>query len=300
MRAFDLNRQNSPENIHRLGAQKQLYFDGKTLFLWQLALTVPVTILLSLSKVLLNHYWKVDISWLTGAVGIALTITEYTLFQTQISSRRSDAAKIQELFDTSLYEMSWNEIYCGKRPAVETVNRYYRKFEARDKDGNKLKNLYDWYPVEADGIPLTKGILICQKTNAHYDLTLRERFLKLMYLIAGGTLLALLIFTFVEDLDIRSMISQVILPFLPILTLTLKLRQDHGKSMKNLNELKQYVDKAVDGDNAGIVPTIESLRQLQDRIYHNRKDSPLIPEQFYNWLRKRLEQEMHDNAAAMN
>jgi hypothetical protein len=299
MQTLDLSRQNITDNIHRLAAQKQLYFDGKRIFLWLLALTVPVTIVLSLAKVLLSQIWKIDIAWLTAGYGLLLSIAEYTIFQAQISARRSDAAKIQEAFDTSIYGMPWNEILCGKGPAVETINRFFRKFERRDKDGKRMQNLYDWYPTEADGLSLTKGILICQKTNAHYDFTLRERFLRLMYFVAGFTFLILLIFALVENLGIRQMLAQVGLPFLPLLTLTFKLRQDHSKSMKNLAEFKQNLDKLIDAESKKTAPTMDILRQIQDRIFHNRKDSPLIPEQFYDRLRKRLEQEMHDNAASV-
>ena len=162
-----------------------------------------------------------------------------------------------------------------------------------------MQKLYDWYPIEADGLQLTKGILICQKTNAHYDFTLRERFLRLMYFVAGFTFLILLVIALIENLGIRQMLSQVGLPFLPLLTLTFKLRQDHTKSTKNLAELKQNLDKLLEEERSGKAPSMDTLRQVQDRIFQNRKDSPLIPEQFYNWLRIRLEQEMHDNASSV-
>jgi len=296
---LDLSRQNSPDNIRRLAAQKQIYFDGKSLFLWQLGLTGPVTILLSLTKVILSTVWKVDISWLSATVGLFLTIFELAIIQGIIGSRRTDAAKIQEAFDTSVYEMPWNEFLVGKRPEIETINRYSRKFERRDRDGAKMRKLTHWYPIEADGMPLFKGILVCQKANVHYDFSLRESFRRVIFIVAGVTFLLLFAFTLVEDFSIRSILSQLVVPFLPMLTLSLKLNNEHSKSIKNLTELKQLLNRQVAEADADNSLSIEILRRLQDRIYLSRKDSSLIPDQFYDRLRNRLESEMHDNAATI-
>jgi hypothetical protein len=43
----------------------------------------------------------------------------------------------------------------------------------------------------------------------------------------------------------------------------------------------------------------ETIRRIQDWIYLNRKESPLIPEHFYDRLRNKLEREMHDNASSL-
>lgn len=299
MQTLDLSAQNSPENFQRLAAQKQLYFDGKLLLLWQLALSVPATILLSLTKVLMSTFVKVDISWLTSGFGALLSVFEFSLLTNGISSRRSDAAKIQEAFDTSIYGMPWNEYIAGSMPQIEIVNRYYRKFERKDKTGEKMAKLVDWYPIEASGTPMLKGILICQKANVYYDFTLRERFIRLIRVSAIVTFLLLFAFALVENISIRSMLSQVLLPFLPILAITFKLTQDHNKSIKNLTELKQHLDKQVSQADAGNTLSMDILRKLQDRIFLNRKESPLIPEQFYDRLRDGLEKEMHDNASSL-
>jgi len=43
---------------------------------------------------------------------------------------------------------------------------------------------------------------------------------------------------------------------------------------------------------------MHELRKVQDKIYCNRKDSPLIPDFFYNKKRQNLEDEMHENASS--
>jgi predicted pore-forming effector associated with SMODS systems len=299
MDTLDLSKQNHSENIRRLAAQKQLYFDGKRLFLWQFALSVPVTVLLGLSKVALSIFLKIDIAWLTAGFGAALSIFEFAILTNGISSRRTEAAKIQEAFDTNIYGMPWNEFIVGGATPLEIVTRYYRKFEKTDKSGEKIKQLLDWYPIEASGLEFSRGVLICQKTNVQYDFSLREKFMQLIRVSATVTFLLLLIFALIENISIRTMFSQVLLPFLPILAITFKLTQDHNKSLKNLIDLRQHLDKQVEQATLGNVVSMDTLRKLQDRIFLNRKESPLIPEQFYNRLRDDLEEEMHDNASAL-
>jgi hypothetical protein len=299
MNQLDLSTQNSSDNIHRLAAQKQLYFDGKSLFLWQFTLSVPVTILLGLAKVLLSTFFKIDIAWLTTAFGAVLSTFEFFILTSSISSRKTNAARIQEAFDTSIYGMPWNEITVGSHPQTETVNQYYRKFKQRDTTGEKMSKLFDWYPIEASGAPLFKGILICQKANVHYDFSLREKFISMIRASTITTFLLLFVFSLIENITIRSVLSQVLLPFLPILTIAFKLTQEHNKSIKNLTELRQHMDKHVAQADAGNTLSMDILRRLQDMIFLNRKDSPLIPEQYYDRLRDTLENEMHDNAASL-
>ncbi len=62
-------------------------------------------------------------------------------------------------------------------------------------------------------------------------------------------------------------------------------------------EFHQSLDTVVDQHN---FPSIERLRAVQDKIYCHKKNSPLIPDFFYNNKRENLEKEMHENASVKN
>jgi len=299
MNTLNLDIQNTTDNIHRLAAQKELYNIGKKIFLLQFILTVPVTIALSLTKVLLTIFFHIDIAWLPGVYGLVLTIFDLTVIQGAISNRRTEAAKIQEAFDTSVFDLPWNKFVAGKKPEIEVINKYFRKLERRDKTGDIINKLYNWYPQEVAQTTVLKAILICQKSSINYDFSLRERFKKIIFISASITFLLLIAFALIENLSIRPAFVQVILPFLPVLTLTIKQHQEHSKSNKNLQELKSYLDEHIQSTGMEDNLSVEVIRNIQNRIYMNRRDSPLIPERLYNKLRNSLEKEMHDNAASL-
>lgn len=83
-------------------------------------------------------------------------------------------------------------------------------------------------------------------------------------------------------------------PILPILVFLSRLIKEHTASIKNLDSLSGSImnlwSQILINPSADVEPTI---RQVQDKLYINRKTSPLIPEWFYSWQRPRLEGQMY-------
>jgi len=285
-----LTRQNQEENINKLCAQKQLYIKAKRVFLFQIFLTVPITVLLSLVKVVLGLF-SIDISAYVLVYGISLSLVDLILINFVINDLKTTAAKIQESFDCAVYDMEWHKIVVGKKPAKEIINKNCSEFKSSGKDINKL---VDWYPVEFINQPLLKSILLCQKTNLNYDTSIREAFKKKVYLVAGGTLLTLILFALIGDLSLQNFITRIVASFLPVFILTVKIIIENNKTLKNSEELKAAIDSLLEDENA---ISEKALRSVQDKLYLSRKDSALIPEFFYDKIRTRLEKEMHENAA---
>ena len=154
-----LTRQNQEENISKLCAQKQLYIKAKRVFIFQIILTVPVTILLSLIKAILGLF-AIDISAYVLVYGISLSLVDLILINFVINDLKTNAAKIQEAFDCAVYDMEWHKIVVGKKPTKEIINRNSNEFKSSGRDINKL---VDWYPVEFVSQPALKSILLCQK-----------------------------------------------------------------------------------------------------------------------------------------
>ena len=285
-----LTRQNEEKNIERLCAQKQLYIEAKKAFMVQIILTVPLTILFALIKITLGLF-SINVSVYILVYGIGLTLADLLLINFVISDYRTSAAKIQELFDCSVYNIEWNRICSGKKPTQETINKYCRIFKS---SGSPLSKLRDWYPVELSKQPPLKAIVLCQKTNLNYDTAVRTRFKKKVLIIASITLLVLVLLSLIRNISFRDFISQVVASFLPVFVLTAKIIIDQNKTLKNSEELRINIESLLeDEDNI----TLKEIRSIQDKLYNSRKDSALIPEFFYMKIRDELELEMHHNAA---
>jgi hypothetical protein len=72
------------------------------------------------------------------------------------------------------------------------------------------------------------------------------------------------------------------------------LVKEHRTSLQNLDSLNASITSLWSDVLEGTAKDAEAtVRQVQDKIYQNRKASPLIPEWFYDWQRPGLEQQMY-------
>lgn len=272
-----LTRQNEERNINRLCAQKQLYIGAKKIFLTQIILTVPLTIVLALIKLVLLLWFKIDISVYVIFYGISVTLIDLLLINPIITQKKKNGAKVQELFDCSVYDLEWNGIFVGKKPEPEIVSKNNRLFRASNGD---VSRLIDWYPQEIGRQPALKAIALCQKSNLNYDSALRKSFVIWTMISAFCTLAILVLFGLVQNYSLKDFLAQLAVSFLPIFVLAVKIVLEQRKTLKSSEELKGSIDNVLEKES---LPTLKQLRCVQDRIYSNRKDSALIPEFFYNF-----------------
>src|SRR5882724_9458746 len=123
-----LINQNKPENIKRLEAQRQIYSEGKKILLWQIFLTVPVTVLFSLLKTIPPDKIGFNVTYYAALYAIVISLIDIFLFNYLIGNYKTNAAKIQEQFDCDVYDMEWNKIFVDKKVPNETVNKYAKKY----------------------------------------------------------------------------------------------------------------------------------------------------------------------------
>jgi len=287
-----LINQNKPENIKRLEAQRQIYSEGKKILLWQIFLTVPVTVLFSLLKTIPPDKIGFNVTYYAALYAIVISLIDIFLFNYLIGNYKTNAAKIQEQFDCDVYDMEWNKIFVDKKVPNETVNKYAKKYIPNPK-----VSLIDWYPAEIENLSTENAIHVCQKTNLYYDSALRNKYKWASIYTSAGVLILLFAVSLATDFTVGNFLVQVFVPFLPVLILTSKIIVDHSKAIKTANDLHQTIDTITDSHNA---PSMNELRKVQDKIYCNRKDSPLIPDFFYKKKRRKLEDEMHNNASSYN
>lgn len=81
-------------------------------------------------------------------------------------------ARLSEAFDCRVLDLPWDAFTAGAEPSPEDVRRAEKRYERR---GLKAA-LEDWYPVSVGEVPLHLARLICQRTNLHYDSSLRRSY----------------------------------------------------------------------------------------------------------------------------
>lgn len=299
-------KQNSDINIKRLEAQRRLYSEAKRLMGAQVFLSVPVIILLSFVALMFDKGWiiesydikKADLAWLVGAAGVFIAFLEVVWFTPMIGHYKEQAAKIQQCFDCDVLGLHWNEILCGKSVDFELVEKWSRKYRAKGLPRTDLEN---WYSVALAGVPLAVTRMLCQRTNCRWDVDLRKNYNVLMYCIGAGLFLLLISVAFALDMTMKNFFAVVLAPSLPFAVFASKTIIDNKDSIGRIDSIKDAIDGIWEKTLKKKVTEREmhEFSQLvQDGIYMNRKNNPLI----FDWVHflSRNENEILMNKSAEN
>jgi len=292
-------KQNRPEQLNSLAAQRQLYTQAKQLSYVQIILSVPLIIIISIATLVLNDnalaqkvgVQQIDISWIAAFVGVTVALIDLLVITPIINGFRDKAAKIQELFDASVFDLPWNDVAVGIKPDHEDISKYSRKIRGKQDEYNKLRY---WYSDKLDGIPLSAATVICQRSNLLWDSDLRKYF----SIIAGGVALFLVIFLMAigvyEGLTLKSFFLVVFAPALPIIIFSTRQWIDNNKAISQLTSLKELLnttwEELLSGEKSDSY-ILERARKLQDQIYLNRKSNPLI----FDWIYELRKSKQHEN-----
>jgi hypothetical protein len=282
-----IQEQDSDASIRYLAAQKQLYISGKLTFAFQVIIAVPIPIIISIVTPLLSKPEQ-GIIWIFVLYSIIATFLEF-FCEDRAMKLKKMAASIQEKFDTTVLMIGWNKTLLPNKPEDGLILRYYNKFLKK----HKVDKLYGWYSNEVLPVNTNIATLLCQRTNCSYDFTLRKRYTNTILLLAASTFFVLLIVAGQSGITVPTFISSVLFPSLPVFVLAYKQITSNKEAIENLKELKELIENEL--EIIKISDTIDSLliRQIQDKIYLKRINSPLLPEWAYNFLRQNLENEMH-------
>jgi hypothetical protein len=284
-----LKLQNIPENLRYLKASRVLYNRAKRAFGIQILVTVGISIIFSFLKLIPKESLTFDLNACIGIGAILISIAEILFFNVYVSGLRTSGAKAQETFDCNIYGLPWNSINSGSQ-----LEQYVIKESNSEYIFDEKAPLDNWYDIDLKGLSKERAILLCQETNLFYDGKLREHFKKANVIFCILIFVLSLIIAVIADIKVSNYITAVLLPISPMIVLTLKIIMENRKSLTISTDLRKFVLQLKDRQEE---PTILELRGVQDKIFCNRKDSPLVPNWYYKLRRTRLEKLMKVNAS---
>jgi hypothetical protein len=208
-----------------------------------------------------------------GAFGVLWTVI-YLVAENYRKKKTEQGAKIQEQFDTELYEIPWNKILCK-----EKINSDIQFDLAKEYKGNDLSN---WYSKEVDSSLLKPiAIVLCQRINFSWELKLRKRyvnFLVILLIAYYGIFFAFFIYKNIGFYDVLLLIT----PSLSFLIYTVQNSLSLKNHIKSKNETLLQIDQILDSYSANReTPNENTIRQIQDIIYSERTVPEKIPDWFY-------------------
>lgn len=161
------DRQNLPESIAKLAAQRNLYRRAKIMR--------NVDILLALGAASASVLGLVinvdDLSHVVNLVIAATWFMSQCIIKDHEHRRKTEAATIQEDFDCTVLDLPWPDHKNVRRPTSDRINQ----LESIERDRHGTSGLIDWYPPESIPNDPILATLHCQKLNCWWDAVLRDK-----------------------------------------------------------------------------------------------------------------------------
>ena len=281
-------KQNEEPQLQRLAAQRQLYSTAKHIFGWQLFLSGLLTVIFAFLVVLDSSFKTLAVSW-----GVLITLADIFLLTPWQKSLKDSAAKIQEMFDCDVLELSWNDLKAGKRPDPEYIKEQSEKYFKSPLKNSPLENWYDHSDI--DTLPIYVARIACQRTNCWWDAKQRRSYA--LYVILTVILIFIIVFgvSLKDSFSMENFILKVLAPLAPVFLLGIRQYREQIDSANRLDKLKDYSESlwkdALSKKSERELTT--KSRNLQDEILEHRKKSPPIFDFIFKRLRNSYNEKMN-------
>jgi len=274
-------KQNIKTAIDKLFTQRKLYSESKLIFyirFWvALMIAIFIPILASVLPEQKNYFALFSVVYL---------LIEVILEKIE-KNKRSNAAKVQELFDTEVFCLNWNSVVAGQKPDQELISNYILK-----ETGKDVKALNNWYPTEISKLSRNQAVIICQRANVWWDSTLRNKLVSFSFIF-------LVILTFLAVvLNIHKTLGTfliVIIPLVPLYKVVINQIVSHKNSIRRLDFLKEKIDQMIESKTQASMCDAD-LRLIQDEIFRHRTENQPVPDFFYKIFRDKSEKIMNITA----
>lgn len=281
--------QDRKENIDLQLAANTVYRKAKILRIILFSLALPFTLLLAYTC---NQYSLLleDKEWILASYAVCIALINQGL-ESAIRRLTKTAASIQEVFDTRVLKIEINPTLDSVFIDDAAIYRYSKKAKLNAK---LLESKTTWYDKEVSDIPTNIASVLCQRANVSYDFSLRARYQSTLIAVTTIAFICLLLIALTNNLSVRSLLIEVVIPGIPLLIFAIQEISRSKDSSDNLLWMKEFINEALKDGKI----TLKRLRQIQDRIFAHRVQTPLIPEFVYERMRTGLEDQMNYSIAS--
>jgi hypothetical protein len=287
-----VSRQNLPDNIKKLAAQRHFYSRAKRLSAFQAALDVLSPIGGAIAVVL-----KPDADVWAATIGIAVALLDTLWLEPKQGDFRELGANIQEEFDCSVLELPWNTPLAGERVSPEDIHEAYKTYKP-----SKVAPLEDWYPKAVGTMPLFQARVICQRTNSWWDSKLRRRYCGWINGTLAVVIASVIILGLINGMSLQKFVLAVAAPLLPaILWAGREYRRQKDTALRS-DRLRGYGEslwEQVIKNEVDESEVSKRSRELQDAILVRRQESAPVFDWIYKLLRSKHEEQMNIGAQKM-
>ena len=282
--------QNSDQCIRLLKAQRVQYAKAKRIQLGFELLSIIVALSIPVFYIVLPAY-KTQ----AGITGSLLSLLALIIDRYQKRLTKT-AASIQDLFDRTLFKLKPGKFQGIENISSESILKLSKKYKKTD-----VKN---WYSRNINGkIPHKIAVILCQKANLHWDVTLRTKYKNLIWLfvVLYFTLFLIALATnckftmeFIYDLLLLLAGGSAFIKY------SATTINEKGDIIREKKSISLEIDKML-GNYASkkIEPKIDEIENIQNVIFSSRKKAVKVPDWFYYIFKSKQENEMDEIALAI-
>jgi hypothetical protein len=268
-------RQNTPRSLMLLRAIAVAHRHGQRVQLISLAVSLLTA---GLSIVAATHREFVPVAVVIGATWAIL----YAVVLGPATGRQSRlGATLQEMLETELFDLPWNEVAVGDKVSTDEISRLSRRFRGDDT------RLRDYYLVP--DVPAPHNIYFCLEQNLAWGPRVRRRYahvllaVPILWGITGVTVGIALNVTVAELLNLW------VVPSLGLVLQCLDIaRAQLAVNAERLRVLTQLRARQNAGPTAAAMPPAAAdaewrvfARQVQDLLFHSRRLHARVPTRFF-------------------
>ncbi len=272
-------KQNRPESLAKLAAQRLLYRQAKwirNISMWLILMVAA----LGLSASMVENQ---DFSYVVSLIALITWFLDQQGLKRKESALKKEAATIQEDFDCFVLDLPWPVHKSIQRPTLDRIKQLAFKAESKPKVSEKLDNWYTPDAIPEDPI-LSK--IHCQRMNCWWDVNLRcgwSRVLKVSFWIFAVSVLCLSVVTGITVAKLAAIIASNI----RILAWVRGEIKEQAEAIERIGEIHRYLSNFSDEKP----PSPSEIRKIQDEIFEHRRSNPPVPDRFYWWKRDSQERE---------
>lgn len=282
--------QNSEQCIRLLKAQRVQYSKAKRIQLGFELLSLIVALSIPVFYIFFPAY-KTQV----GIIGSILSILALIIDRFQKKLTKT-AASIQDQFDRIVFKLKPAKLQGSANINSEKIIKLSNKYKKDD-----VKN---WYSENINNtIPHKIAVILCQKANLHWDVTLRRKYRNFIW---GLVILYFLLFTIALGSGCE-LTKEFIYDLLLLLTggsafikYSATTINEKNDMISEKNVINLEIDKMLQAySKKGIEPKINEIESIQNIIFNSRKKSIKVPDLVYYIFKQKQENEMNDIASAI-
>lgn len=263
------DKQNQPESLAKLAAQRLLYRYSKRVR----NLSVTVVVLVGASAVAISIAESQTATYAITVTILASWLLDELFLKRLETAFKTEGATIQEDFDCFVLDLPWPAHKGIQRSTPDRVKQLETVAKNTPRVAEKLEN---WYTP--DGIPHNPILakIHCQRMNCWWDVNLRRRWTMALKIISWSLVILAFLLAIVTEITVAKLVA-LIASSIRILAWGICEIKAQSATIKRIKRIHGYISELLSKASLNS----SDIRGVQDEIFEHRRSSPPVPDWFY-------------------